>query len=191
MFSTFCKLVGRPTCLIRRLDSLRFTSTSYDRERYLKRKSDLEKWQAELLRNSKNKRRRYIEDSDYRNRTNSESRARLKKQRDTDESSRRIKTVDRWIRRYTWFREQLPWNCNHPVLYPDKFVRSCSRCGVTRRDGLKIWWESLESENHICHNCYTKADWDEVLPQGYEDCRTQKDLVARMQQLGTWTKQGK
>lgn len=31
---------------------------------------------------------------------------------------------------------------------------------------------------------YTKASWDEVMPEGYGDCRSKADLVARMKELG-------
>lgn len=182
MFSTFCKVVGRPAFLTRPLIPLRLAS-SYDREVYLERKSDPKTWESELLRSSIYKRNRYIEDLEYRNKVNSIVRARHKRLWKKDGPYRRISMMAKWIRMHAWVREQLPWKSHRPVLYPQKVVRSCTRCNVTRRDGLKIWWESIESEDHICHACYAKADWNEVLPEGFEDCRTMKDLGARMQQL--------
>ncbi|KAH0194755.1 hypothetical protein KCV03_g395, partial [Aureobasidium melanogenum] len=185
MFLTIWKLVGRPACLVQPKESLRLISSSCvnqisSKEAYLKPKTDPEK----LLRNSLYKRRRYMEDSEYRNRILSTSRARSRASYETDGRYRNMRIMARWIYRYTWFREQLPWKSHRPVLYSEKLVRLCTKCGVKRRDGLKIWWESVESENHICHYCYTKADWSEMMPEGYQDCRSKKDLLARMQQLG-------
>lgn len=196
MFLTIWKLVGRPACLVRPMPSLRLISSSCVNqvsagEAYLKRKSDPEKWKADLLQGSLYRKRRYMEDSEYRNRILSASRARHKVNQATDETYRNKRTMASLIRRCTWFREELPWKSHRPVLYSEKLVRPCTKCGVMRRDGLKIWWESVKSENHICHNCYTKADWNEMMPEGFENCRGKKYLIARMQKIGTWTEQGK
>lgn len=190
MFLTTWKLVGRPACFIRPLAFLRLAS-SYNRETYLTLKSDPEKWKTKLSRNSFYIHRRYTEDPDFRNKRISESLSRHKKSYQTNEKYRNRRIMTGWIVKYTWFREHLPWKSHHPVLYSQKVVHTCTRCGVTRRDGLKIWWESDEPENYICHGCYAKADWNEMMPEGYEKCRTKKDMVARMQQLGTWTEQEK
>jgi hypothetical protein len=40
------------------------------------------------------------------------------------------------------------------------------------------------SHEYLCNDCYTKNDWDEVMPTGYEDLRTIKDITTRMKHLG-------
>lgn len=45
-----------------------------------------------------------------------------------------------------------------------------------------MWW--FDSESYMCNACYAKADWNEVMSKGYEDCRNIKEVAARKKQLG-------
>jgi hypothetical protein len=99
MFLTICKLVGRPACLVQSRESLRLIASSCvnqisSKEAYLKLKTeDPEK----LLQNSLYKRRRYMEDSEYRNRILSTSRARHRASYETDGTYRNMRVMARWI----------------------------------------------------------------------------------------------
>jgi hypothetical protein len=44
--------------------------------------------------------------------------------------------------------------------------------------------EQPDSREYLCNDCYTKNDWDEVMPTGYEDLRTIRDITTRMKHLG-------
>jgi hypothetical protein len=46
---------------------------------------------------------------------------------------------------------------------------------------MLFWWRSVDET--LCNNCYTAGDWGEIMPQGYEDVRTMKQLRARKTQL--------
>jgi hypothetical protein len=41
-----------------------------------------------------------------------------------------------------------------------------------------------DSHEYLCNACYTKKDWHEVMPTGYEDLRKYKDIVVRAKRLG-------
>ena len=41
-----------------------------------------------------------------------------------------------------------------------------------------------DSSEYLCTPCYTKQDWDQVMPAGYEDLRELKDIAARSKHLG-------
>jgi hypothetical protein len=91
----------------------------------------------------------------------------------------------RWVTRYAWFREQLPWKSHQPILFAQKLRHVCASCRKSRSDGSQLWCKKLaDSGSYTCHTCYTKADWNEVMPEGYDDCRTKVEIVARMDQLG-------
>jgi len=41
-----------------------------------------------------------------------------------------------------------------------------------------------EAEEYLCHACYVpKENWQDALPQGYEDVKSTKELVARKKKL--------
>jgi hypothetical protein len=40
-----------------------------------------------------------------------------------------------------------------------------------------------ESRKYLCHYCYTKKGWAEVMPTGYEDLRKYRDIVKRAKLL--------
>ncbi|CAD0090783.1 unnamed protein product, partial [Aureobasidium vineae] len=54
----------------------------------------------------------------------------------------------------------------------------CTSCDRARIRAFKVWWKS-PTGSHICHYCYTKPDWSEIMPKGFEDARLYSDLVAR------------
>jgi hypothetical protein len=189
MFSTLWNEIGRHNTLIQPFESLRLFSISRvnhlpTKLEYAKLKADPERYRRSLLQISIWKRKKYREDPEHRQRANSASTLRSHKYQETSEAFRRRKAIARWVTRYTWFREQLPWKSHHPLLFAQKIKHVCAKCGMLRSDGLMLWWKSAEPESYTCHTCYTKADWNEAMPEGYEDCRTKADMVARMEQLG-------
>jgi hypothetical protein len=101
-------------------------------------------------------------------------------------------------------REQLPWKMYVPVLFERKVKHYCYGCDWVRSNGMRMWWRKKggdgeqqmredkksadleKSDRFLCHGCYVnKRTLFEVLPEGYEDVRTLKELVARKQQLDT------
>lgn len=51
-------------------------------------------------------------------------------------------------------------------------------------------WESRkdntkqDAEEILCHNCYIpKENWQDALPQGYEDVKSTRELAVRKKQL--------
>lgn len=111
-----------------------------------------------------------------------------------------------WVNRLDWVRRDLPWKTYAPVKYNDKVEHFCHGCDWTRHGGMQLWWrrrrrageasdkhvadsgasEHLgKSDEFLCHGCYVKKhSISEALPEGYEDVRLLKDIVARKKQLG-------
>ncbi|KEQ89821.1 hypothetical protein M438DRAFT_14770 [Aureobasidium pullulans EXF-150] len=98
------------------------------------------------------------------------------------ESFRRARLLHMWCNRYVWFREELPWKSRRPLVLSEPTKHYCEGCEYTRFGGMKMWW--FDSESYMCNACYAKADWNEVMPKGYEDCRNIKEVAARKEQLG-------
>lgn len=93
-----------------------------------------------------------------------------------------------WVTKYRWIREHLPWKSHIPVIYPQRVEHHCTSCEFTRVRGARLWFRSKppkthNTEEYLCYKCYTSNGWAASMPQGYEDVRTLKDLVARKKQL--------
>jgi hypothetical protein len=69
---------------------------------------------------------------------------------------------------------------NRPVKLNEKVYDRCARCQRSRHRAILFWWRSLNET--LCSKCYTAGDWSEVMPQGYDDVRTLKQLRARKTQ---------
>jgi hypothetical protein len=185
MLSTLWSALGRHTPPVRSLGPARLFSLSVShrttKEQYAMIKADRTKHIRLLDKLADYHRVRHRKDPEYRDKRRSYNLVREREVR-IQEPHRRREAIYRWITRSTLFCEQLPWKSYHPVIYAEKTRHSCVSCG----GGLasKAWWQSANSEKYSCHPCYTKADWNEVMPEGYEDCRTKADMVARMGQLG-------
>jgi hypothetical protein len=109
-------------------------------------------------------------------------------------------------------REELPWKTHVPLVYESKVKHFCKGCNWSPVNGLKLWWrrgktveeEEAEEEDevfvqgqeseedddkeksgdYLCHACYVRTrSRFEILPEGYEDVETLKDIVARKKQL--------
>lgn len=102
-------------------------------------------------------------------------------------------------------RRDLPWKGYVPLKYDDKVEHYCHGCDWTRNGGLQLWWQrrcradeesgkhtvnggeserSEKSDEFLCHGCYvSKHSIFEALPEGYEDVRRLKHVVARKKQL--------
>ncbi|KAH0287094.1 hypothetical protein M436DRAFT_62090 [Aureobasidium namibiae CBS 147.97] len=80
----------------------------------------------------------------------------------------------------SWIRD-LPWKVHRPVMFDERIYDKCTRCENSRFRSLRLWWRS--STETICNNCHSEGDWNDVMPQGYEDVRTMKELRAREKQL--------
>ncbi|THV90039.1 hypothetical protein D6D26_09557, partial [Aureobasidium pullulans] len=78
-----------------------------------------------------------------------------------------------------------------PVYFEDPAQFECATCDYARIRSAKLWWRKIaenqgagqSTETHICHNCYTSPDWTEITPEGYEDVRKYRDLLARDTQI--------
>lgn len=97
-----------------------------------------------------------------------------------DDSFRRRATVKRWCH-HNWVQE-LPWPTHQPLLLDQKTELGCATCDRAKYLPMKFWWASPTGE-YLCNGCYTKPAWSEIMPRGYEDIRSFKDLVARKRQL--------
>jgi len=97
-----------------------------------------------------------------------------------DESARRGKRIWAWCQ-LDWIRK-LPWPTHQPLLFEQKAELKCTKCDRGKRRAFKLWWKSPTGE-HICNHCYTRPDWTEIMPKGYEDIRSGRNLVARKKQL--------
>lgn len=94
---------------------------------------------------------------------------------------------------YPWSRAGLPWKSHLPLVSAEPIERHCSGCDTTRTGGVKLWWRKIDaveakvesdSQNFLCHHCYIPADdWARAMPEGYEDVKSLKELVARKKQL--------
>lgn len=98
-----------------------------------------------------------------------------------DETLSRKEKIVAWCRNHDWVR-QLPWPTHRPLLFEQKMELRCTNCLYAKRRPLLLWWQNAKG-TYICSACYTKPDWSEIMPKGYEDARSTKDLRARKQQL--------
>jgi hypothetical protein len=114
-----------------------------------------------------------------------------------------------WVRRVSLVREELPWKTHVPLVYESKVKHFCKGCDWSPVHGLKLWWrrgksveeaeeedegfvqgqeseevEKEKSDEYLCHACYVRTrSRFEILPEGYQDVKTLKDIVARKEQL--------
>ena len=119
-----------------------------------------------------------------------------------DDKLRLRQNLTDWIRREDWVRDSLPWKTYTPLWYARKVKHYCHGCDWMRINGLKLWWRKkgaeeqvmdveesgdglqVKNDNYLCHTCYVnKRSRFEVLPEGYEDVKTFKDLVARKKEF--------
>jgi len=180
MLSRFCKSVGRLVNSPWNSTSLRYFSScpvnQISRARYDQLRLEPEKHKAYV-----EKIRAYLKQR----RKDPEHCAKLRVQKEKTyarESFRRARLLYMWCNRYAWFREELPWKSRRPLVLSEPTKHYCEGCEYTRFGGMKMWW--IDSESYMCNACYAKADWNEVMPKGYEDCRNIKEVAARKEQLG-------
>lgn len=87
-----------------------------------------------------------------------------------------------WCTKKAWFHE-LPWKTHNPISYPQSIEYHCIGCGHTKNGGSRVSWIAHDNGHHLCCGCYAKRGWTDVMPTGYENCRSLKDIAARMQHL--------
>jgi hypothetical protein len=95
------------------------------------------------------------------------------------ETHQKANRITRWCG-FEWVRN-LPWKIHRPILFAEKTYDRCARCKYSRHRALRLWWRS--STETICNLCHAKGDWNDIMPQGYEDARSMKELRARKAQL--------
>lgn len=101
--------------------------------------------------------------------------------------------------RYPWSRTGLSWKSHLPLVSAEPIERHCSGCDMTKRGGSKLWWQKVDaaetesdSQSFLCHKCYwPKDDWARAMPEGYEDVKSIRELVARNEQLDGSSESGK
>ncbi|CAD0082490.1 unnamed protein product [Aureobasidium vineae] len=101
------------------------------------------------------------------------------------ERYRRGQILKQWFFKHAWVRDELPWKSHRPVLYDQNTGHYCAGCEWTKYGGRRLWFKNLVDESYLCQSCYIppSPDWDQIMPKGYEDIKTLKDLKARKQQL--------
>ena len=149
---------------------------------------------------------RYRTDPIFRAKRQEFARARHK-QLINDERVRLRITLWNWLKRGSkkYRIADLPWKTHVPVLYKSKVEHYCHGCDWTRTNGMMLWWrrrkgagddkygdadggtsgdEVSKSDEYLCPGCYVNTRTRfEALPEGYEDVRGIKDIVARKKQL--------
>jgi hypothetical protein len=102
----------------------------------------------------------------------------------TNPRFRLLRLLSKWTRAHEWVREELPWKSHRPVVYTNPVQHRCESCGLTRRSGLLLVWQSIaQPDLYSCHTCYLKHDLGACMPEGYEDVRDFKELARRKKRL--------
>lgn len=111
--------------------------------------------------------------------------------RSGDERRRFYRRMLNWGMRYPWFRENLPWKSHQPVHYAKDVEHHCEGCNWIEKGGKRFWWRKIEqpsttdADSWLCTSCFVpKTDWQEVMPKGYEDLTTIKEVAKRRDELG-------
>lgn len=100
-----------------------------------------------------------------------------------DPRNRLVEWVKTVVRRYGWVRDRLPLKTHTPVFYEEQVRHTCSSCLVPKWGGAyKLWWASHDGEHYLCSSCYCKGT--DIMPKGYEDVLTIRELRKRMKELG-------
>jgi hypothetical protein len=102
----------------------------------------------------------------------------------TDPKFRLLKLLSQWVRAHAWVRDELSWKSHRPVVHKRPVQHRCESCGILRRSGLRLFWQSIaQPDSYSCHTCYMKRDVEACMPEGFEDIRTFRGLAARKGQL--------
>ncbi|KEQ78180.1 hypothetical protein M436DRAFT_36258, partial [Aureobasidium namibiae CBS 147.97] len=74
----------------------------------------------------------------------------------------------------------LPWKTHVPLFHQSRVEHYCHGCNWTLHGGLMLWWwrKGAENDEHV-----DVGKSDEALPEGCEDVKGFKDVVARRKQL--------
>jgi hypothetical protein len=204
--------ISKPSLSLHRL----FTTTSPKARKDDSRYPDEESRKAAYGAQSLLHRTRYHSDPAFRAaklKYSKERHANLLKHNDL---GRFLYNLKNWTMRYDWVRGQLPWKSYKPLLYECKVKHYCHGCDWVRQDGRMLWWcrrdagdrackgegrdadknvskhdvseESKKSDDYLCPACYVRTrSRFEALPEGYEDVKTLKDIVARKERLDETT----
>ena len=107
--------------------------------------------------------------------------------RNQNEALKMRQILKNWVIRYSWLREDMPWQSHRPVLYDERTEHYCVGCKWTRPGGRRVYWQSLvNTTEYLCTRCYIPSkdpDWNKIMPEGYEDVRDMKAMRARKEQL--------
>jgi hypothetical protein len=121
--------------------------------------------------------------------------------RNNNDSYKRQARLRRWCYIYSWVRDQLPWKAYKPELYESKVQHHCTGCVFIPKTGYKLWWRHINGsvdheqlnpgaestsaiEKYMCSACYVKTGWENMMPQGFEDVTTMKEVRIRAEELG-------
>ncbi|KEQ63706.1 uncharacterized protein M437DRAFT_20156, partial [Aureobasidium melanogenum CBS 110374] len=149
----------------------------YIRERYHELSPELRQRKVEKIKRYKEQ--RLQDDIEYRNQA-------TEAQKRYDAAHSMNKKLRQWCTRYAWLREESLWKSYRPLVYDEKVRLHCDGCGYVTLKGLKLWWTMLTDTkpHHLCPSCYfSSRNWTDVMPKGYEDVQTAKELKARKEQL--------
>jgi hypothetical protein len=163
-----------------RLFSLSSANLKSDERQKLLRRTD-EKWHMRKMDICRTAMRRLRAENPH---LDEESKRRHRERYAIDPQFRLLKLLSKWVRAHAWVREELPWKTHRPVVYTSPVQHRCESCGIIRRSGLRLFWQSItKPDSYSCHTCYLKRDAEACMPEGYEDIRTSKGLAARKGQL--------
>ena len=160
--------------------ALKTTSSAWNAKAYERRRTD-EDWHKKLLAMQREaSRRTRAKHPESVTKDNERSRERYA----TDFRFKLSKLLSVWTRNHAWVREELPWKSHRPVLYTSPVQHRCESCGITRRGGLLLVWQSIaQPDSYSCQSCYLNQDMEACMPKGYEDVRDLGELVARKKKL--------
>lgn len=146
----------------------------------LRRRTDEEWHKKELAIKRQSWHRLHSNDPEWSERANKWSKERY----DTDPMYKLSQQLKQWLRKHTWVREELPWRTHRPVLHASPVQHRCEVCGLLRLSGLLMVWQSItQPSSYRCNKCYIQQGPEVYMPEGYEDVRNFKDVVARKKQL--------
>lgn len=118
-----------------------------------------------------------------------------------EESVRRANRFIMWCYKKSWIRQNLPWKSHIPKMYEEKVEHYCTACKFVHKNGYRLWWQHMDqstghkqtnaglgnpsaTEQYLCSASYLKTGWENIIPRGFEDVTTLKELRARARELG-------
>lgn len=159
---------------------LKHGSEERERDRRLRRTN--EEWRQRQNANLRKHLRRLRETDPY---FDKKERERHRERYATNSQFKLSKLIQAWAGhdRYAWIFEELPWKTHRRVHYTTPVQHRCESCGLTKPSLRSVWQSIAQPDSYRCNACYMKQEPEAIMPEGYEDIRGMKALVARKKEL--------